>query len=77
MSVAHSLLSHAQPSDVVIHRSSEAESNDVVDKKDAEVDARIAELIKENTVLQKVRLVTVSVLILDQFLHYSDSIKPS
>lgn len=54
MPFAHSLLSHAQPSDVATQKSSEVESSEEVDKKDAEVDARIAELIKENTVLQKV-----------------------
>jgi len=52
---AYSLLSHAQPSDVFPQKSSEVESNDEVDKENAEVDARIAELIRENTVLQKVR----------------------
>lgn len=42
-----------EPSDVATQKSSEVESSEEVDKKDAEVDARIAELIKENTVLQK------------------------
>lgn len=42
-----------EPSDVFPQKSSEVESNDEVDKENAEVDARIAELIRENTVLQK------------------------